>query len=458
MYRTPCRSNPRDARYCARSLPLLAAVEPSPVQTRLCSTRMTPVQDPIGQHPPGSPPHPPGSFPLPGQYPPVPRPPGSPGSWSANYPGSPTSSGQWGSGGPGSYPPWADGSGPDPGGSRLRLFLIIVGIAVLVSASVAVGVLLSRRGLPSTTNSPSVSIPPAENLPSSAAIPESVVVVPMQLESGPDRSLYLIDTEVKIKRVELPTPGGGNSNPIMPASRNTIIYANAGKLRVMAVDGSGDRKLFNRDPAGCARVEHASWSLADPSVLLISCRVSKTKVTLLVVGIDGRLIRRLDTGAQLVRDATLSADGQTVLYSVAPSTNAVGGTFYTLPIIGTGAPKQLTNFVEGIDADPAWSPDGSQIAFRRRVPNPRIGGNEEIYVMNADGTGARAVARSAAADFKPVWSPDNKNLLIISNRNSDTGGPGKTFDLWLVRASDGKVLRQLGLKAKQITQPFWTLR
>lgn len=459
MYRTPYRSSPHEARHYARSLPVSAAVGSSSVQTLQCSIGMTSAQYPIGQHPPGSPPHRGGSFPSAGQYPPVPSPPGSPGSQSPNYPGSPTSSGQWGSGGPGGYPPWSDGSWRDPGGSRLRLFLIIVGIAALVGASVAVGVVISRRGQPSsTTTSPSVSIPTAGSLPSSAAIPKSVVVVPMRRDSGPDRPLYLVDTEAKIKQVELPTPGGGNSNPIMPASRNTIIYANAGKLRVMAVDGSGDRKLFNRDPAGCARVEHASWSLADPNVLLISCRVSRTKVSLLVVGMDGRLIRRLDTGAQIVRDATLSPDGQTVLYSLASSTNADGGTFYTLPIIGTGTPKQLTRLVEGIDADPAWSPDGSQIAFRRRVPNPAIGGNEEIFVMNADGSGARVVARSSAADFKPVWSPDNKNLLIISNRNSDTGGPGKTFDLWLIRESDGKVLRQLGLKAKQITQPFWAVR
>jgi hypothetical protein len=73
----------------------------------------------------------------------------------------------------------------------------------------------------------------------------------MRFDGGPDRPLYLVDTERKIKQVELPSPDGGNSNPIMLASRNTIIYANGGVLRVMAADGSGDRKLFNRDPAGC---------------------------------------------------------------------------------------------------------------------------------------------------------------------------------------------------------------
>ena len=78
--------------------------------------------------------------------------------------------------------------------------------------------------------------------------------------------------------------------------------------------------------------------------------------------------------------------------------------------------------------------------------------------MNADGSGVRPIAATPAEDFKPIWSPDNKNLLIISNRKSTSGGPGKTFDLWLTRVSDGEVLSALGLKANQITRPFWTLR
>jgi Tol biopolymer transport system component len=111
-----------------------------------------------------------------------------------------------------------------------------------------------------------------------------------------------------------------------------------------------------------------------------------------------------------------------------------------------------------VDDDPAWSPDGTQIAFRRRVPNGTNAGNFDVYVMAADGTGLRAIAETPAQDFKPIWSPDSKNLLIISNRKSAQGEPGKTYDLWLTRVSDTEVLANLGLKAKQITKPFWTLR
>ena len=425
----------------------------------------------------------PGSAPSPGPYGPNLPEPGPPLTQPHGAGGGP--------GGPGDYPPGPAGDGS--GGSGSKLISIIASAVVLVGVAVGVGFLISGRGEPGrATASPSGFFPPvsppgqsptpsasssqtpsgapsasaraspsgtpssstAQKLPSSAAIPQRVVIVPMRFDGGPDRPLYLVDTERKIKQVELPSPDGGNSNPIMLASRNTIIYANGGVLRVMAADGSGDRKLFNRDPAGCDKVAHASWSLTDPNVILLTCKLSTGKFGLLVVGLDGRLIRRLDAGKKVIGDAGISPDGQTVLYWASDNSNQEGGAIYTLPVIGTGEPKPLTNSAAGVDADPAWSPDGTQIAFRRKA----LGSNEDVFVMNADGSGVRAVATTPAADFKPIWSPDSKNLLIISDRKSALGGPGSTFDLWLTRASDGQVLTNLDLKARQITRPFWTQR
>jgi Tol biopolymer transport system component len=296
-------------------------------------------------------------------------------------------------------------------------------------------------------------------LPSAAAIPENIVVVPMRRGGGSDRPLYLVDSDGQVKRVKLQTPAGGNSNPMMQNSRNTIIYLNSGVLRVMGTDGSGDRELFTRDPAGCDHVIHAAWSLADPNVILISCKVTKHRDGFLVVGMDGRLIRRLDAGKnRVIGDFGLSPDGQTVLYWASDTRGLDGGALYTLPMIGTGDPKKLTDSGAGIDSDPAWSPDSTQIAFRRRVPDGTAEGNLDVYVMNANGSGEREVAATPAEDFKPIWSPDNKNLLIISNRKSANGPPGSRYDLWLTRVSDGEVIDPLGLKARSITRPFWTLR
>ena len=60
----------------------------------------------------------------------------------------------------------------------------------------------------------------------------------------------------------------------------------------------------------------------------------------------------------------------------------------------------------GPDANPAWSPKGDRIAFEsnRHTP-PNTPTNAEIYVMNADGTDQRRLTFSAGQDTKPTWSP-----------------------------------------------------
>lgn len=60
------------------------------------------------------------------------------------------------------------------------------------------------------------------------------------------------------------------------------------------------------------------------------------------------------------------------------------------------------------DRTPAWSPDGRFIAF-----TTYRGGGAAIWVMNGDGTGARAVtAPGAYGDFEPSWSPDGQWLAF----------------------------------------------
>ena len=53
---------------------------------------------------------------------------------------------------------------------------------------------------------------------------------------------------------------------------------------------------------------------------------------------------------------------------------------------------------------PAWSPDGRKIAFVSYRD-----GNDEIYVMNADGSNQRNLTNSPdTQDFNPVWPPPRR--------------------------------------------------
>ena len=62
-------------------------------------------------------------------------------------------------------------------------------------------------------------------------------------------------------------------------------------------------------------------------------------------------------------------------------------------------PTRLTNN-SALDELPAWSSEGTKIAF-----SSRRDGNDEIYVMNADGTNQTRLTTNAAADGGAAWSP-----------------------------------------------------
>ena len=59
------------------------------------------------------------------------------------------------------------------------------------------------------------------------------------------------------------------------------------------------------------------------------------------------------------------------------------------------------------DADPAWSPDGTQIAYSG-WPN----GNGDIFVMNADGSNPTPLTATTENDAAPAWSPDGNRLVF----------------------------------------------
>jgi Tol biopolymer transport system component len=117
---------------------------------------------------------------------------------------------------------------------------------------------------------------------------------------------------------------------------------------------------------------------------------------------------------------------------------------------GTGA-RQITSDPAGAaDFTPAWSPDGSLIAFARDYnpyPNGAAGyGEATIFLVRPDGTGLRPLLGTGAQanDIDPAWAPDGRAIAFI--RQSGTGGA-----LMVVRL-DGTGLTTVAYGAQE---PSW---
>jgi Tol biopolymer transport system component len=67
-----------------------------------------------------------------------------------------------------------------------------------------------------------------------------------------------------------------------------------------------------------------------------------------------------------------------------------------------------------VDEKPNWSPDGAEIAFTSTRD-----GNEEIYVMDADGSYPTRLTNNTISDSEPAWTPNGMHILFQSNRDGN---------------------------------------
>jgi TolB protein len=104
-----------------------------------------------------------------------------------------------------------------------------------------------------------------------------------------------------------------------------------------------------------------------------------------------------------------SPDGSTIIFS---SGQDDGTDLWTIP--AAGGPLHRVTVGRGTDnVSPSYSPDGRRVAF-----TSGRSGHPEVYIMDADGTGAELLTPFAFGDqyyrSNPDWAPDGRNVAFQS--------------------------------------------
>ena len=195
-------------------------------------------------------------------------------------------------------------------------------------------------------------------------------------------------------------------------------------------DGNPEIYVINADGSGLTRLTHSSTSDAAPDwspdgrrIAFVSDRDGNTEIY--VMPAPGPQAQVSSGGSDQTRLTDNPADDLSPVWSpdgsrIAFHSNRDGNfEIYVMPAPGPQAQVSAdgSNAVNltGNPADdwgPAWSPDGSRIAFYSDRD-----GRHEIYVMNADGSGQTNLTINPATEGYPAWSPDGSRIAFNSDRD-----------------------------------------
>jgi Tol biopolymer transport system component len=213
--------------------------------------------------------------------------------------------------------------------------------------------------------------------------------------TGQSDIIYIIDTNGKNLRNLTNHPADDTGATWAPDGRSFAF--------VLDLDGNNEIYIKTFNVAQARRLTNhpeldfsPSWSPDGNWIAFVAGRTGGLHIY--KIDINGKNLQRLTNQGKYNLDPDWSPDGQSIAFG-----SALGST-YVMDADGKH-PRSVRLLVDGVVYSyfqPAWSPDGKQIAC------VVFDDGNDIYIMDTDGQNARRVSPLGTWSYNPAWSLDGK--------------------------------------------------